>query len=227
MAYARDAAQFGTKGKLCVDEFVINDNGVEDIDVFDFTTLYAATHASRIVERRGKRLLMCLVGDSLYEVTTIVIVNEYFQLCIIFVQPFWPTGTGGARGFLSAFDAAWMMKRFAAGVDPLEMLKEREAIYLLLPNIMIAKDYAAFTINPATRYPASALKGAAPRIDVTSLYDHQQDSIQVLKEEQDVSVKEALTLAAANQDCKFDNCGACVSEKSQSTLDYQTVSVAV
>lgn len=68
MTYSKDATQFCTKGKLCVDEFVINDNGVEDVDVFDFTSLYAATHASRIVERRGKRLLMCLVGDSLYEV---------------------------------------------------------------------------------------------------------------------------------------------------------------
>ena len=51
MAYARDAAQFGTKGKLCIDEFVINDNGVEDVDVFDFSSL---THSSRIVERKGK-----------------------------------------------------------------------------------------------------------------------------------------------------------------------------
>lgn len=68
MTYSRDAAWFCTKGKLSVDEFVIDDNGVEDVDVFDFTSLYAATHASRIVERRGRQLLMCLVGDSLYEV---------------------------------------------------------------------------------------------------------------------------------------------------------------
>ena len=83
MAYARDAAQFGTKGKLCVDEFVINDNGVEDVDVFDFTSLYAATHASRIVERRGKQLLMCLVGDSLYEVNHNC--NHSYKLTICYI----------------------------------------------------------------------------------------------------------------------------------------------
>ena len=49
-------------------------------------------------------------------------------------QPFWPTGTGCARGFLGAFDAAWMLKRLCVGVSPLELLEEREAIYYLLPQ---------------------------------------------------------------------------------------------
>lgn len=38
--------------------------------MFDFTSLFHAVNASRIVERHGKRLFMALVGDSLLEVKT-------------------------------------------------------------------------------------------------------------------------------------------------------------
>lgn len=68
LTYSKEAAHFSTKGQLCVDEFVINEKGIEDVALFDFTSLFAAENAARIVERRGKRLLMCLVGDSLLEV---------------------------------------------------------------------------------------------------------------------------------------------------------------
>ena len=103
---------------------------------------------------------------------------------------------------MSAFDAAWMMKRFAADVDPLELLKEREAIYLLLPNIMIKKNYAAFTIDPATRYLASARKGLVPHVDVSGLYDNGNDPIQGVKKEQDKLVKEPTAAhgTSSNQD---------------------------
>jgi hypothetical protein len=36
--------------------------------MFDFTSLFHAVNASRIVERNGKQILMALVGDSLLEV---------------------------------------------------------------------------------------------------------------------------------------------------------------
>ena len=36
--------------------------------LFDFTSLFASENAARIVERKGKRILLCLVGDSLLEV---------------------------------------------------------------------------------------------------------------------------------------------------------------
>lgn len=42
-----------------------------------------------------------------------------------FLQPFWPMGTGCARGFLAAFDTAWMVKSWDQGTPPLEMLAER------------------------------------------------------------------------------------------------------
>ena len=36
--------------------------------LFDFTSLFASENAARIVERKGKKILLCLVGDSLLEV---------------------------------------------------------------------------------------------------------------------------------------------------------------
>lgn len=67
--YALDAVMFGTENKLADIEFVKNDRGKSDIAVFDFTSLKKAEHAARIVERKGHRLLLALVGDSLIEVS--------------------------------------------------------------------------------------------------------------------------------------------------------------
>lgn len=48
------------------------------------------------------------------------------ELCTHFLlQPFWPMGTGCARGFLAAFDTAWMVKNWNQGTSPLEVLAER------------------------------------------------------------------------------------------------------
>ena len=70
MEYALDAVKFGTEGKLTDMEFVKNDRGKSDIAVFDFTSLKKAEHAARIIERKGHRLLLALVGDSLIEVSS-------------------------------------------------------------------------------------------------------------------------------------------------------------
>lgn len=40
-------------------------------------------------------------------------------------QPFWPMGTGCARGFLAAFDTAWMVNSWAQGQTVLDVLAER------------------------------------------------------------------------------------------------------
>ena len=51
--------------------------------MFDFTSLFHAVNASRIVERNGKRLLMALVGDSLLEVNQIDLsIHRSFCLCV-------------------------------------------------------------------------------------------------------------------------------------------------
>lgn len=125
---------------------------------------------------------------------------------------------------MSAFDAAWMMKRFSTNVDPLELLKEREAIYLLLPNITIQKNHATYTIDPTTRYPASALKGLAPRVDVAKLYDNGTDPVHGVKKEQDASVKEPTPTHVVSSTAPSQDSGS-LSTKPHSAvvLDYEAV----
>lgn len=112
-AYALDAAEYATDYCLKDLEFAVNHYGHPDVSVFDFTSMFAAENASKVLERGGFPLLTCLVGDSLLE-------------------PFWPTGSGCARGFLSSLDACWALRLWAAGTHPLHVLAERESIYRLL-----------------------------------------------------------------------------------------------
>ncbi|XP_067902790.1 F-actin-monooxygenase mical2-like isoform X3 [Heterodontus francisci] len=137
LSYAREAADFATNYQLPTLDFAMNHNDQPDVAMFDFTCMYASENAALIRERCGHRLLVALVGDSLLE-------------------PFWPMGTGCARGFLAAFDTAWMVKRWAENIPPLEILAERESIYRLLPQTTpenINKNFDLYTIDPGTRYP--------------------------------------------------------------------------
>ncbi|XP_008286390.1 protein-methionine sulfoxide oxidase MICAL2 isoform X2 [Stegastes partitus] len=137
LCYAREAADFGTNYQLPTLDFAMNHLGQPDVAMFDFTNMYASENAALVRERFGHQLLVALVGDSLLE-------------------PFWPMGTGCARGFLAAFDTAWMVKSWAQGRTVLEVLAERESIYRLLPQTTpenIAKNFDQYTIDPGTRYP--------------------------------------------------------------------------
>lgn len=66
--YAHDAAYFATGGKLPDLQFAKNHAGQPDVAMFDFTCMHRAENASLVRERRGKKLLMGLVGDCLVEV---------------------------------------------------------------------------------------------------------------------------------------------------------------
>uniref|UniRef100_A0A9J7XS69 F-actin monooxygenase n=1 Tax=Cyprinus carpio carpio TaxID=630221 RepID=A0A9J7XS69_CYPCA len=137
LSYAREAADFGTNYQLPSLDYAINHYGQPDVAMFDFTCMYASENAALVREKSGHQLLVALVGDSLLE-------------------PFWPMGTGCARGFLAAFDTAWMIKGWAQGKGPLDLLSERESIYRLLPQTTaenISKNFEQYTIDPATRYP--------------------------------------------------------------------------
>ncbi|NXB01939.1 MICA2 monooxygenase, partial [Cnemophilus loriae] len=137
LSYAREAADFATNYQLPSLDFAINHYGQPDVAMFDFTSMYASENAALVRERHRHRLLVALVGDSLLE-------------------PFWPMGTGCARGFLAAFDTAWMVRSWAQGEPPLEILAERESIYRLLPQTTpenINKNFDQYTIDPGTRYP--------------------------------------------------------------------------
>uniref|UniRef100_A0A8C6U5P0 Molecule interacting with CasL protein 1 n=1 Tax=Neogobius melanostomus TaxID=47308 RepID=A0A8C6U5P0_9GOBI len=146
--YAHGAADFSTVGKLPDLEFVQNSNGRKDVAMFDFTCMHRAENASMVRERRGKKLLVALVGDCL-------------------VEPFWPLGTGIARGFLAAFDTAWMVRSWGLGTPHLKILAERECLYQLLSQTTpenTSKNYAAYSLNPKTRYQ---------RVNLSSIQPHQ------------------------------------------------------
>ncbi|MFT7804347.1 protein-methionine sulfoxide oxidase mical1-like [Arapaima gigas] len=154
LRYAHDAAHFSTGRRLPSLEFACNHAGRPDVAVFDFTCMYRAENACMVRERRGKKLLIGLVGDCL-------------------VEPFWPLGTGVARGFLAAFDAAWMVRRWGLDPKPLDVIAERESIYQLLSQTTpenTSKNYNAYSINPTTRYPNINL-GSIKACLVRSLYD--------------------------------------------------------
>ena len=69
--YTLDTVHYATKYNLPTDiKLVQNPNGTPDIAVFDFTSLKKSASASKMMERKGKRLLMALVGDSLLQVCT-------------------------------------------------------------------------------------------------------------------------------------------------------------
>ena len=69
MAYARQAADVSTNHLLPDLDFAHNHYGQPDVAMFDFTSMFAAEHASRVLERGGHKLLLALVGDSLLEVS--------------------------------------------------------------------------------------------------------------------------------------------------------------
>ncbi|KAL2728435.1 F-actin-monooxygenase mical2b isoform X1 [Vespula squamosa] len=163
MLYAREAAEFSTEYQMMDMEFAVNHYGQPDVAMFDFTSMYAAENASRVLHHNGHRLLMILVGDSLLE-------------------PFWPTGSGCARGFLSSLDACWAIKGWGTSLTPLEVIAERESIYRLLGQTTpenLNRDYAAYTLDPHTRYPNLNSHSVTPA-QVLSLVD--TDDPEIIKQ---------------------------------------------
>ena len=95
------------------------------------------------------------------------------------LQPFWPTGTGCARGFLGCFDAAWAMRAWGLGREPLDILAERDSIYRLLAQTTpenISKNFEEFGINPVTRYP-NLNKSCVSHNRVKHLFDNKDGPI--------------------------------------------------
>jgi len=143
MEYAKKAALFATENKsvkLPHTEWALiprGENGSPDCCIFDFTNLYAARVAARVMVRKGQPLLCTIVGDSL-------------------LQPFWPEGTGCARGFLSAMDCGWLIRDWMLGKkNPIKMLVERELTRSILnqttdSNVMQA--FKEYSLDPTSRY---------------------------------------------------------------------------
>ena len=140
--YVNDVAEYSTNylsKRLPRTGFAMDHSGNPDVAVFDFTNLYSASHAGELKECQGHTLILAAVGDSLLE-------------------PFWPEGTGCARGFLSAMNAAWMLRRLAEGKNSDDILSEREHFYKLLKQTsddelgVLKADITSYTIDPRTRY---------------------------------------------------------------------------
>lgn len=135
--YADEVAKFSTKYELPSLEYSVNHKGEPDVAMFDFSSMYYSENSSCIIDRHGKKLLLALIGDSLLE-------------------PFWPQGTGCARGFLGGLDAAWMIRQWASGkMTPLEVIAERETIYKQLASshpFMLKQKFDEYTTDPVTRY---------------------------------------------------------------------------
>uniref|UniRef100_A0A8C4ZU04 Molecule interacting with CasL protein 1 n=1 Tax=Gadus morhua TaxID=8049 RepID=A0A8C4ZU04_GADMO len=162
--YAYEAANFSTNRQLPDLEFATNPAGRPDVAMFDFTCMHRAEHASLVRERRGKKLLMGLVGDSL-------------------VEPFWPLGTGIARGFFAAFDTAWMVRSWGLGIPYLKVLAERESVYQLLSQTTpenTNKNYTSYSIDPTTRYRHVNLSAIQVH-QVQQLYDVNDKSLPTSK----------------------------------------------
>ncbi|XP_067301724.1 F-actin-monooxygenase mical1 [Pseudorasbora parva] len=167
--YAYDAADFSTDHMLPDMEFAKNHAGRPDVAMFDFTSMHRAENASLVKQRKGKKLLIGLVGDSL-------------------VEPFWPLGTGIARGFLAAFDTAWMVRSWGKGMPPLEVLAERESMYQLLSQTTpenTSKNHNAYSIDPSTRYPNINLSSIQPR-QVKRLYIVEDDESKPIKQKKPI-----------------------------------------
>ncbi|XP_021431168.2 protein-methionine sulfoxide oxidase mical2b isoform X6 [Oncorhynchus mykiss] len=160
LSYAREAADFGTNYQLPSLDYAINHCSQPDVAMFDFTCMYASENAALVREKYGHQLLVSLVGDSLLE-------------------PFWPMGTGCARGFLAAFDTVWMVRGWVQGKTPLEILAERESLYRLLPQTTtenISKNFEQYTIDPVTRYPNLNSSCVKPHQVCHLFIDGQQNS---------------------------------------------------
>ncbi|KAM4737736.1 F-actin-monooxygenase mical1 isoform 1-T2 [Anableps anableps] len=171
--YAHDAAYFSTGGNLPDLQFALNQAGKPDVAMFDFTCMHRAENASLVRERRGKKLLIALVGDCL-------------------VEPFWPLGTGIARGFFASFDTAWTVRSWGMGVQHLTVIAERESMYQLLSQTTpdnTSKKYSQYSIDPKTRYQRINLSAIHTR-QVQHLYDEKSHSLTIKLKENRVHMRQ-------------------------------------
>lgn len=162
LEYAKDAAKWTTGLEQ---PLAINHYGEPDVAMFDFTSMYAAENACR-AKKINSNITQC---DCSCSSASTAASNNHSLLLVGLVgdsllEPFWPTGSGCARGFLSAMDSAWMVRQWALKQcatsfneeDVLSVLQEREAIYRLLGQTKsdnLNQNYASYTLNPLTRYP--------------------------------------------------------------------------
>ncbi|TRY72215.1 hypothetical protein TCAL_01080, partial [Tigriopus californicus] len=138
LAYIKDTCDYCTDYQLPNTTFALNHHGEPDVALFDFTSMNASRNSIYVKEKHGVPFLMLIIGDGLLE-------------------PFWPTGSGCAKGFLGAFDACWTMLHWSLGEKSIfHLLAERENLYKLLPQVTsenISKKFDQYSVDPFSRYP--------------------------------------------------------------------------
>ena len=159
--YITAAANYATHGRYFPLEFALNKKGEADFSLFYSSPNVTANHAGKLIERFGHKLLVILVGDSL-------------------IHPFWKTGSGLAKGFMSVLDAAWVLKTWSEDVPgdkPLSVLALQESLYLFLKDLKSSaiKSYdMSFCMDPCSRYKSLASLPIVKLDSVRSLLDADQ-----------------------------------------------------
>ena len=170
--YAKDAARWitGLDNDL---KFALNHYGNADVAMFDFTSMTAAENACRVKEIYLRSKCCKKINNASNSVSNgSGIKNDLLLLHLVgdsLLEPFWPTGSGCGRGFLSSFDAAWMCRQYAIKClnnstknlkeneeNILSVISERESIYRLLAQTKsenLNSNLNHYTLNPITRYP--------------------------------------------------------------------------
>ena len=119
------------------------------------TILFTLSHFKGIA---GFHVLLCW-KFAFYDINfafQLVLLKFAFWCRVNFLfQPFWPQGTGCARGFLGVMDTAWMIKNWKEMQGrPFDIIAERESVYKVLsqtnPN-NLKKKYSEYTIDPKSR----------------------------------------------------------------------------
>uniref|UniRef100_A0A1I7SW34 F-actin monooxygenase n=1 Tax=Bursaphelenchus xylophilus TaxID=6326 RepID=A0A1I7SW34_BURXY len=135
--YVMQVVDYVTDGKLSGVQFSLNARRQPDVALFDFTELCSADHSTRFVKYMQHPLVLTVVGDLLHE-------------------PFWPTGSGCARGFLGVLDTAWLIHEIGKAKEPVsKLLAEREGVYKLLGQTQpsnLSSSFHKYTIDPRERY---------------------------------------------------------------------------
>ena len=69
--FAKNIAVTATHGQLQHPEYAVNHRGEKDAAIFEFTTMHQAQYSCYARQRHGRKLLTCIVGDTLINVSVL------------------------------------------------------------------------------------------------------------------------------------------------------------
>eukprot|EP00095_Tigriopus_kingsejongensis_P001255 maker-scaffold374_size191929-snap-gene-0.34 protein:Tk01255 transcript:maker-scaffold374_size191929-snap-gene-0.34-mRNA-1 annotation:"mical" len=118
-------------------------------DTCDYCTDYQLPNTAFALNHHGQPDVALFDFTSMNAARSSVFVKEKNN-------PFWPTGSGCAKGFLGSLDACWAILHWSIGERSIyDIIVERENLYKLLPQVTnenLSKKFNQFSIDPSTRY---------------------------------------------------------------------------